>query len=133
MAFYLRDSLRAAVLLCSEETYYRKPEYIFAKITASSTSSFLLGIVYRPPNCGYMQDFQNTFLELQGDFQHSIMLGDFNADMNRDTYDSSIMYNFIESGGLHLVPHGDTHHLRTSSSFLDLCIIDDRSKLIDYG
>lgn len=60
------------------------------------------------------------------------MLGDFNADMNRDSYNSSIMYNFVESKGLHFVPHGDTYHLRTSSSFLDLYIIDDRSKLVDY-
>ena len=61
------------------------------------SASSLLGIVYRPPNIGYLQEFQNQFLDLQINYKHSIIFGDFNADMFIDTYDNIQLKNFIDS------------------------------------
>lgn len=49
------------------------------------------------------------------------------------SYDSSQLSMFIESSGLYLVPYGKTHHLKNSSSFLDLCIADDSEKITKFG
>lgn len=40
---------------------------------------------------------------------------------------------FVTSSGLYLVPYATTHHLRNSSTLLDLCIADDPGKIKKYG
>ncbi|XP_029171149.1 uncharacterized protein LOC114940599 [Nylanderia fulva] len=96
-------------------------------------SKLLLAVVYRPPNIGFMDEFFRVFLDLQVDYRHSVIVGDFNADMNQVAYDSQQISAFVTGSGLHLVPFSATHHTRNSSTLLDLCIIDDGEKLIDYG
>ena len=96
------------------------------------SASSLLGIVYRPPNIGYLQEFQNQFLDLQINYKHSIIFGDFNADI-LDTYDSMQLKNFIDSPNLYCVPYRATHHLRDSNTLLNLCVIDDSTKMTGYG
>lgn len=66
-------------------------------------------------------------------YRHSVILGDFNADMMVDTYDSTQLKSFISSSNMYLVPYETTHHLKNSSTFLDLCIVDDGSKLENFG
>lgn len=46
---------------------------------------------------------------------------------------SAQLNKFIESSGMYLIPYGDTYHLRNSSSFFDLCFIDNHLKLVDFG
>ncbi|XP_020298168.1 uncharacterized protein LOC109862504 [Pseudomyrmex gracilis] len=85
--------------------------------------------IYRPPNCGLLGEFQDIFLDLQTGYRHSVIFGDFNADMSVVSYDSNQLSQFIESSGLYLVPYQKTHHLKNSNSFLDLCIVDDFEKV----
>lgn len=133
VAFYLADHL-AASILCSSETATRaRPEYIVAEIAANYRSRLLLAVVYRPPNTGYLNEFFQRILELQVNYRYLIIFGDFNADMMRDTFDSQQMNSFITAAGLYCVPYKPTHHLRNSSTLLDLCIIDDEEKLVEYG
>ncbi|KYN30724.1 hypothetical protein ALC56_14968 [Trachymyrmex septentrionalis] len=54
----------------------------------------------------YTGEFQNLFLNLQTNYRHAIILGDFNANML---------------------------NLRNSSTLLDLCIIDDSIKLVSLA
>lgn len=65
VAFYLADNLCAAVLRDSAGAPAHRPEYIVAEICFRDASKFLLAIVYRPPNSGYLNDFFKLFLELQ--------------------------------------------------------------------
>lgn len=60
------------------------------------------------------------------------MNADFNADMNIVTFDSTQVENFVVSSGMYLVLYGSTH-LKNSSTFLNLCIIDNENKLVNYG
>lgn len=133
VAFYLSDMLRAAFLKSSSEFPVYRPEFIIAEILFKGTSKLLLAVVYRPHNSGYLNKFFQLFLEQQVHFRHSIIFGDFNADMLQHTFDSRQLNTFITASGLHLVPFGSTHHLRNSSTLLHLCIIDDSDKLIEYG
>lgn len=102
-----------------------------AEIIVQNACNLLLAVVYRPPNCGYLSECLNTFTNLQTAYRHSLIFGDFNADMNVDTFDSAQIRSFVISTGMYLVPYGSTHHLKNSSTFLDLCIIDDAGKLIN--
>ncbi|XP_011170183.1 uncharacterized protein LOC105203117 [Solenopsis invicta] len=60
-------------------------------------------------------------------------MGNFNVDMASNSYDSTQINYFVTSSNLHLVPYQTTHHLRAPSTLLDLCIIDDASKLTAFG
>ncbi|KMQ84053.1 reverse transcriptase-9 [Lasius niger] len=133
VAFYLSDMLRAVILKSSTGSPAMRPEFIIAEILFKDTSKLLLAVVYRPPNSGYLDEFFLQFLDFQADYRHSIILGDFNADMHQCTFDSHQLNTFVTASGLYLVPFGSTHHLRNSSTLLDLCIIDDSDKLVDYG
>ncbi|XP_020296234.1 uncharacterized protein LOC109861131 [Pseudomyrmex gracilis] len=66
-------------------------------------------------------------------FCHSVILGDFNADMAVNTYDSVQLSTFITSSSMYLVPFETTHHLKNSSTFIDLCIVDDALKLKHFA
>ncbi|KAL6420426.1 hypothetical protein ACFW04_014433 [Cataglyphis niger] len=53
--------------------------------------------------------------------------------MNQNTFNSQKLGSFIFESSLYLVPFRSIHHLRNSSTLLDLCIIDDRDKLKEFG
>lgn len=133
VAFYLSDFLRASILCRSAGALTARPEYIIAEIAAADSTRLMLAVIYRPPNAGYMNEFFDQFLVLQANYRHSIILGDLNADMNLSTFDSQQLTTFIAASGLYLVPYESTHHLRNSSTLLDLCIVDDMDKLRGYG
>lgn len=133
VAFYLLNELNARILRQSEDLYCRKPEFIIAEILPKAASGFLLAVVYRPPNYGYLQEFENIFYDLQVNYKNAIILGDFNIDMNSDCYDSGKLRLFLTAASLFLVPFRATHHLNDSSTFLDLCFVDDRDRVLDFG
>ncbi|XP_011858771.1 PREDICTED: uncharacterized protein LOC105556295, partial [Vollenhovia emeryi] len=125
--------LRAAVLSSSEGSVAGRPEYIIAEIDPSDSAKLLIAVVYRPPKAGHIAEFFQRFSDYQTNYRHSIIFGDFNADLNQNTFDSQQIQNSVNTLGMYLVPYKSTHHLRHSSTLLDLSIIDDRDKLMDYG
>ncbi|KMQ89587.1 reverse transcriptase-9 [Lasius niger] len=124
VAFDLSDHLRASIFCSSSESVTVKPEFIVAEILFNDLSKLLLAVVYRPPNSGFLNEFFQSYSELQVNYRH-LILGDFNADMNQTTFESQQLSSFISASSLYLVPFTSTHHLRNSSTLLDLCIIDD--------
>ncbi|KMQ84818.1 rna-directed dna polymerase from mobile element jockey-like protein, partial [Lasius niger] len=118
--------------MSSADSQHRKPEFLTAEIIFNNVRKLLLAVVYRPPNCGYLDEFMDIFQDLQTNYQHAMIFGDFNADMSTRTFDSIQIENFVSTSGMYLIPYGATHHLTNSVTFLDLCIIDDVDKLINY-
>ncbi|XP_071582409.1 uncharacterized protein [Temnothorax nylanderi] len=133
VAFYLRGNAHARILRQSEENYCRKPEYLMAEISMDGNFKILLAVVYRPPHCGYIEEFFNAFSELSALYRHTVVFGDFNADLNTRTFDAEQIRSLVDAMHFHLVPYEPTHHTRTSSTWLDLCIIDDYDKLVAHG
>ncbi|XP_024880747.1 uncharacterized protein LOC112460309 [Temnothorax curvispinosus] len=133
VAFYISNSLQARILLHSEGVCDGRPEFLVAEISVGSSSKILLAVVYRPPHCGYLREFLDAFADLSTGYKHLIIFGDFNADLCSTTFDSTQILTFIEATNLYLVPYAPTHHTRSSSTLLDLCIVDDADKLISYG
>lgn len=68
---------------------------------------------------------------LQASYKHLVVMGDFNADLLTAFFNSRQVLDFIDSSGLYLVPSGLTHYVRDAATLLDLCIMDDQSKLND--
>ncbi|XP_020297712.1 uncharacterized protein LOC109862164, partial [Pseudomyrmex gracilis] len=66
-------------------------------------------------------------------YKHCLILGDFNADMCSNTFDSEQIRSYLSAYNLYLVPYNPTHHTRTSTTFLDLCLIDDVDKLVSFS
>jgi len=69
-------------------------------------------------------------MDFQINYGHSIIFGNFNADMLIDTYDSMQLNNFVDSAHSYCVPYQATYHLR---DLLDLCIVDDSIKITGFG
>ncbi|KMQ82604.1 hypothetical protein RF55_22416, partial [Lasius niger] len=125
VGIYISDALSVSVLKYSDSSSSSGesgPEFIIVDVWLDGFSRLLLASVYRPPNIGHLQDFFNLFMELQINYRHSIIMGDFNADMNVISYDSQQVNTFVYPSSLFLVPYQATHNLRSSSSFIDLCI-----------
>lgn len=133
VGIYVLDTLGVSILEHSGGACEGSPMYIIAEVSLQGSSRLLLATVYRPPNVGRLHEFFNLFLERQVNYRHSIILGDFNADMNENSYDSRSISNFVTSSSLFLVPYQATHHLRNSSTYLDLCIADDLTKVNEHG
>ena len=96
VAVYLHNSFRASIIKTSTtDAQFRKPEFLIVEVDFNNACNLLLAVVYRSPNCGYLHEFEGAFLELQVKYRHSIILGDFNADMLVDTYDSAQLRTFI--------------------------------------
>lgn len=88
VAFYLSNMLRAVVLESSMGSLVSRPEFIIAEILFKDTSKLLLVVVYQLLSSGYLNEFFQLFLEFQANYRHSIILGDFNADMLQCTVNS---------------------------------------------
>jgi len=132
VALYVSLTLKVKVLATSEGVYQGKPEFLIVEI-ASNSDKLLLATVYRPPKTGFLHEFENTLLELFTDYSNLVVFGDFNANLCTSTYDSGHLREFLDSSNLHLVPYEPTYHLENSSTWLDICAVDDAEKLISFG
>ncbi|XP_011860079.1 PREDICTED: RNA-directed DNA polymerase from mobile element jockey-like [Vollenhovia emeryi] len=133
VAFYLREPLRSKILKCSAENYCHNPEFLLAEIHFKNSAKLLLAVVYRPPHCGNLQELFDTFRDLSVLYSHSVIFGDFNADLSTASFDTGRVLDFVDCASLYLIPYTNTHHTRSSSTWLDLCIVDDSDKVVSYG
>jgi len=132
VALFVSFSLRVKVLATSGGDYCGKPEFLIAEIQ-SGTNKLLLATVYRPPKTGFLNEFENTLLEHFVNYSNLIIFGDFNANLCRSTYDSNHLREFLDTSNLYLIPYNPTFHLEGSSTWLDVCAVDDADKVVSFG
>ncbi|XP_077265928.1 uncharacterized protein LOC143899482 [Temnothorax americanus] len=131
VAVYVSNSFQSSTLRQSGNISCEGPEQLIFEISVRNCSKILLAVVYRPPHCGF-SDFFYVFSDLSVNYKHSIIFGDFNADLCFSTFDSEHIRSFVRASNFFLVPYTTTHHTRTASTLLDLCLIDEFNKLVDY-
>lgn len=107
VALYLCNQLKVRILQYSEERYCCKPEYLMAEISINVSSNLLLSVVYRPPHCRYLSEVFNIFADISALYKHSIIFGDFNADLDSHSYDAQLIKSFVSSMHFTLVPQVD--------------------------
>ncbi|XP_011877542.1 PREDICTED: uncharacterized protein LOC105567343 [Vollenhovia emeryi] len=132
VAIYVNNALHASFLCQSDNKCSGKPEYLMIEILIKNCAKVLLAVVYRPPHCGFLSDFFSVFSSLSVNYRHSIIFGDFNANLEALTFDSCQIKSFVEDTNLFMVPFSPTHHTGRSSTTLDLCILDGADKMINY-
>lgn len=84
VAIYMTNNLHGSILRHSGSDHNGRPEYLIAKITINNNSKILIAVVYRPPYSGYLSEFFEVFTDLLVSYRHSIIFGDFNADLGLD-------------------------------------------------
>ena len=130
---YVHISLSGKLLYASDGLYQKRPEFMLVEIACSNVYKVLIAVVYRPPKAGFFRDFEDKCLELYTGYRNLVIMGDFNSNLYCDSFDAKLLQEFVFSNGLFLVPFNATHHTSTSSTLLDLCILDSEQKLVDYG
>ena len=129
---YVRDGLSAEVLIASPAQYCSQPEYMLLKISMTKYRPFLLAIVYRPPKLGHLAYFQSDFEKLLPSFSAAVVIGDFNIDLNRQSFDATSLRDFCASNHLHIVPFTDTHHTATSHTRIDHCLVSSSALVLSH-
>lgn len=132
VAMYISNLLNITILAQSNGEYCKKPEYMIAEVLVGS-EKILVASVYRPPKIGFLNEFEDKLLDIYSDYENLVIFGDFNADLYTPTYDSNHLREFIDSSNLYLVPYNPTHHLKNSSTWLDICAVDCEEKVLTFG
>lgn len=133
MGRHKRNGIVAKILVSSSESYCAQPEYMLLNISVAKYRPFLLAIIYRPPKLGHVSTFQADFDRFHPSFPVAVVIGDFNIDLNRSSYDTTSLLDFCSSNHLFIVPYDDTHHTSSSHTRIDHCLLSDQSLLTSYG
>ena len=94
VGIYVRDGLSAKILATSAALYCGQPEFLLVRISATGIRPFLLAVVYRPPKLGHLINFQSEFERLLPSFPAAVIIGDFNIDLNRSSFDATSLHDF---------------------------------------
>ena len=138
VALFIHNSISATFLCASDGVWTDKPgnpEYFFCEVTDKGHPPFFIPLVYRPPHAPYLKD--TDFIEKITTHMHKystkIILGDFNPDQLSLSDDAVSIHKFIAENGLLNVPYGATHHKPTSDAWLDLCLVDEQDRILDFS
>lgn len=121
--------LGATVLASSPCHYETQPEYLLLRIFAPGCHS--LG-VYRLSKVGYLMSFRADFERLLATFFVTVLIGDFNIDLNCLTHDSKSLFDLCTSNCLYLVLFKDTYYTFYFHTRIDHCLIRKRALLASY-
>ncbi|XP_043477547.1 uncharacterized protein LOC122508333 [Leptopilina heterotoma] len=89
-----------------------------------------IAVVYRRPGGENLDDFEYNFSRFFNLYDNVVICGDFNYNLNKISADSTYMRDFFESFNLYVVPFTVTHHVVSSSSWIDLCVVDSEDKIV---
>jgi Reverse transcriptase (RNA-dependent DNA polymerase) len=134
VALYIRDDLPSKVIASSCPVYNSRPEFLFVEVSVFN-EKVLLCVVYRLPKIGFLSDLENHFSTLLPNYRHVLIMGDFNANLipNTPSDGSRQLRNILKSLGLSALPLKPTFHTSTSESLLDLIIVPDTNKVLNFG
>ena len=106
-----------------------------SEVTVKGHPPFFVAVVYRPPHAPFLKDtdFIDKITTHMHDYSTKIILGDFNADQLSLSDDAVFVRKFIAENGLQNVPFGATHHKPTSDTWLDLCLVDEQDRILDFS
>ena len=128
---YVTDDIGVRVLGKAHGDTPPRPEFLIVELSIAGQPKILFSVIYRPPKAGYFTDFEYVFSGLSPVYSNIVIIGDFNIDMLTSNFESGTLRGFVESNGLHMIPFSSTHNLLNSNTWIDHCIVDDSSKVLD--
>ena len=136
VALFIHKSLTSTFLCASTEEWTCQPgtpEYILCEVKGKGIPPLFAAVVYRPPHAPFIEksNFINDLTVNMQNYSTKVIMGDFNANQLCDSFDAVYIRNLLNENSLKLVPHGATYH-RDAGNWLDLCIIDQEDRILDY-
>jgi len=98
-------------------------------ISAENSRPLLFGVVYHPPKLDYLALFQAEFKKLHPSYPMTVIVGDFNVDLNRIFHDSDSLIidfcicNHLSFVLLFFVSFLTTHHTIFSHTCIEHCLV----------
>ena len=132
VALLVHSKLAYKVLFQSPSAYSKSPEYIIIEL-AYKTCKMVVGVVYRPPKIGKINEVFDEVAKLSATYEHIVLLGDFNADMLSDNAYSRQLTSILNSLNFSYLPLGPTHHSANSSTLLDLILVRSMDVVSNFG
>lgn len=130
VALYLRDDLKYKIIASAGQC--GRPEFLFVE-TKISCQQVLIGVIYKPPNVGYLNDIEDIIFQLAPIYTDIIIMGDWNINVLKNSPDVRHMREILSLTNLELLPLLPTHHLPDSSSQIDHIIVSKRHKAASFG
>ncbi|XP_044596175.1 uncharacterized protein LOC123273056 [Cotesia glomerata] len=121
VVLYVRDSLSSKFII-SSDYIPGHPEYLLIEIWHSTRQKILVGVVYNPPTSSSLNLLEADMDDVMSHYNHVILLGDFNINMQVANSRSDLLLEFYGSLGMHLVNFEATHHSADSHSWIDHCL-----------
>ncbi|KAI5732387.1 hypothetical protein M8J77_026107 [Diaphorina citri] len=132
VAIFLNDTFSYQVLASSPSQYSATAEFLLLEVVVESYK-ILVAVVYHPPRVGSLDQFEEALEFHLPNYQHSVILGDFNVDLSTTSRASAQLRDRFSSLNLHILPTDTTHHTATSHSLLDLMVVGDERSVISHG
>ncbi|XP_046395714.1 uncharacterized protein LOC124162953 [Ischnura elegans] len=132
VGLYIHSSLKSKRVGRSTNSCEVMLEYILVEII-NNHSKMLIGVVYNPPKSNNLSDFEIMLASKVPMYDNVVIMGDFNIDISTRNVRSDILLNIIESSNLSIIPLTPTCHTKTTSTTLDLILVDDLKKVSSYG
>ena len=79
----------------------------------------MIGCVYNPPNCIISDSFKVLLEKVALNYDHILILGDFNIDLLKKTTDSQMITDLFNIYGFYTPSNEPTHFERNSSTLID--------------
>lgn len=132
VALYVRYGLRFKVLANSKISSINESEYLIIEIKTEKDECYLVAALYRRPKGNVLSEFFKTFSQYSHRYYNTIILGDLNSDLMQNDYYSVHLQLLIREYSLFLVPSGTSHHTDAAHTWLDVVLIDNHEKLVDF-
>lgn len=133
VAAYIRSDLNPKIIYASPGDCDDKPEMLFVEICVSFQKCILC-VVYQPPKISGIADIESSLLDVITDYEHVIVMGDFNTNLLASTTTSTKqLMTMFQALGLAILPLEPTHHTQFSDSLLDLIVTNKPDRVITHG
>lgn len=133
VAMYIRANLDYKIVVQSPSSYSASSEYLFTELNFNSRKA-LVGVVYAPPTVNYFDAFESLLEMHIPNYDHCIIMGDFNTCLLKMDSRSKKLENIIKSVNMTILPLSPTHHdPNYSDSLLDLIMISNSDHIATHG
>ncbi|KAJ8733365.1 hypothetical protein PYW08_001663 [Mythimna loreyi] len=134
VAIYLRGDITYKIIDQSPSVYSKCAEHLFLEIDFQHTK-MLLGVFYSPSlQIDYFSSFEAKLENLSSQYDHTIILGDFNTCLLKGDSRSRKLQSIVSSVNMHLLPLNATHRApHCTPSLLDLILVSDPNKVATHG
>lgn len=133
VAIYLRCEFRHRVLATSAGSS-GTAEFLFLEVPIKGIKT-VIGVVYCPPSADYFTNFELVLESLGSEYEHYIIMGDFNTNLLAPhSPRSRKLLHIAESVGLSILPLKGTHHCSSGDdTWLDLILTSNPSLVSCHG